>query len=324
MDNTTLAVVGGLGAVALLAGRDRARREHERAHWDARSPIDGTAPVRVGPVGPIRYVGPTEPLPRTYDPIFAREGRGIPVSYLRALAAHESDLRPDVKGRAAWGLLQVVEAVRRDYNQRHGTSYDREALLDPTTNVRIAVDTLDFIIESYRAHHNAANLTEDWQNPRFVELLTAGWNCGYSEEAGVGRVALLLESTNQPVTLDTVIATAKEAGATRYLSEPLRAQYARAVAATYQRERERDARDGYAIGPSGAAIQVAHASVPTGAPPDATATHAAPSSAPSTDPAPASTIPPDEPAAPATAHDIEHLLAQIPMVAAAMDGGTAP
>jgi hypothetical protein len=261
----TIAIAAGaLGAAVLLWRRGRSpddvppRRGGPTAAPEPRRVASAPNPDATSPSVP-RYVGPSEPIPRTFDPIFAREGQGIPVAYLRALAAHESNLKPDLAKSPAWGLVQVVEIVRRDYNERHGASYERNALLDPAVNVRIAADLLAFIAESYGKNHTAPNLREDWQNPRFVELLTMGWNAGYSEKAGVGRVARYLENTGTPVTVATVNAAARTVGATERLSDPLKVIYARAVTATYLRERERDLREGYTV--ASAAVPIAPAPI---------------------------------------------------------------
>ncbi len=200
--------------------------------------------------------GPTEPIPRTFDPMFAREGLGLPVAYLRALAAHESDLNPAAATGPAWGLLQIVEIVRRDYNERRGANHPRAELLIADVNVRIAADALATIADSYRTNHHAPNLHEDWQNPRFVELLTFGWNAGWSERAGVGRVARYLESSNVEVTIESVHAAARFVGAASALSNDAKVAYCRAVTATYLRERNRDAHDGYAISSTGQPVLI--------------------------------------------------------------------
>ena len=113
-----------------------------------------------------------------WDAIFERHGGGLPVAFLRALASRESDLNPDSHDGPAWGLLQVVEVVRRDYNARHGTHHTREDLLDPAINVTIASELLRAIIASYQKHHpEVPNLQADWGNPRFTEMLIFGWLC---------------------------------------------------------------------------------------------------------------------------------------------------
>src|SRR5688572_1417210 len=56
---------------------------------------------------------------RKFDPLFKQHSRGLPVAYLRALAKRESDMNPRLaEPKSGWGLLQVIEEVRRDYNKR--------------------------------------------------------------------------------------------------------------------------------------------------------------------------------------------------------------
>lgn len=212
-----------------------------------------TDSAQAAPAGPPRP-RPARPQPpgskqagtavsRTFDSIFREYGRGIPLAYLRALAKRESNLNPREAKDPAWGLLQVIEVVRRDYNQRFGTKHTRRDLLDPTINVTIAADLLARIIDNYRRHHpNVPNLQEDWDNPRFVELLTFGWNAGYSERGGLGRVARYLEQRGiNDITIDTIHQHARAAGATRHLANPQRARWSKSVASLYLRERDRDA-----------------------------------------------------------------------------------
>ncbi len=116
--------------------------------------------------------------PRTFDQVFAAYGHGIPVPYLRALALRESDMNPRLSSGPAWGLLQVIEVVRQDYNQRTGSTFTRKDLLDPAVNVTIASSALALIVKSFAQNHpRIANLQPNWSNPRFVELLTFGWLC---------------------------------------------------------------------------------------------------------------------------------------------------
>jgi hypothetical protein len=192
-----------------------------------------------------RPSGPTQPISRDYDPLFAAYGAGLPVAYLRALAAHESDMHTAANDGPAAGLLQVVSVVRDDYNQRHGTHFTRGDLLAPIVNVEIAGDAIRRIVESYRTNHpRVPNLQEDWHNPRFVELATFGWNAGFSERGGVGRVARLLESRGRiDLTIELVAASSREAGASEHLSNPRKVSYAKAVTATYFAELARDERE---------------------------------------------------------------------------------
>ena len=77
-----------------------------------------------------------------------------------------------------------------------------------------------------------------WNDLRFVELLTFGWNAGYSEAGGLGRVARYLERLGAVnITIDQVSAHAKLAGATKLLSNPAKVAWCKGVAALFQRER---------------------------------------------------------------------------------------
>lgn len=123
-----------------------------------------------------------------------------------------------------------------DYNRRHpGAPITAAQLRDPVANVVVAVDILRAIMASYFTNHpDVINLREDWSNPRFVELLTAGWNAGFSERAGVGRVVrYLLARGVTDVTVDRVFAAAPAAGATATLADPRKLAFARKVTAAY-------------------------------------------------------------------------------------------
>ena len=179
-------------------------------------------------------------LPTTYDPLFRRYAGSIPVAYLRALTQRESGFNPRANAgkAAAQGLLQITTVARDAFNRAQGTSYTRDDTLDPEVNIRIATNLLQRIIASYRAHPSA-NMREDWRNPAFVQLLTAGWNAGYSEGGGVGKVARYLEQRNLPVTPATVYQHAGAAGAVAFLSDPARARWHQSVAELYLAQPDR-------------------------------------------------------------------------------------
>ena len=193
----------------------------------------------------------TVPVPRTdsdggltrrFDPLFARRGRFLPIPYLRALAHGESGLNPsDPKG-----LINVVAVALDDYNRRQKTRIRPEEMRIPETNVRVAADTLRTIIASYRRNHpDVPNLRENWSNPAFVELLTLGWNAGYSEASGVGKVVQYLTARGQKhITAADIHQHAQAAGATRWLSsEPIASEklrWSQGVARRFYAENERD------------------------------------------------------------------------------------
>jgi hypothetical protein len=189
-------------------------------------------------------------LTRAFDPIFAKHGGSIPVPYLRALAQAESGMRAD----DPLGIINVVDVALADFNRRHPERLiTRPQMRNPETSVLAAADILAEIASSYeRNHGDIPNLRVDWSNPRFVELLTFGWNAGFSERAGVGRVVRYLKAqpaSNRPreITIDTVFAAARAAGAAEHLFNPRKLAYSKGVAHAYAREVERDQREGVAM-----------------------------------------------------------------------------
>lgn len=175
-------------------------------------------------------------LSTEYDPIFRRYAGHLPVAFLRALAYRESGLNPSSvmpgSTNAARGILQVVGVVREDFNAANGTSYTADDLLNPDVNVKIAAGLINRIV-GYYAKHPSRNLHEDWSNPEFVKLLVAGWNAGFSESAGVGKVASYLEARGVPVTHDSVYANAAAAGGVTYLQTADRRAWQRSVSDLY-------------------------------------------------------------------------------------------
>jgi hypothetical protein len=189
-------------------------------------------------------------IARTFDRLFAQHGAGLPVIFLRALAYGESRLNPRADNGHAAGLLQIEHVVRVDHNRRHGTAYTRQDLFDPAINIQIAASALRTIIASYGRRHAALrNMMEDWDNYRFVELLAQGWNAGWSDAAGVGRVAHHLAAMGATtITVELVHQHAIAAGATRHLLEPRRLAWAKGIARHYAQERAREFSDALASG----------------------------------------------------------------------------
>lgn len=176
-------------------------------------------------------------LTRQFDPLFQRHGGGVPVNFLRALAKKESNFNTRDTGGSYWGILQVgYNNVLPGFNARHGTSYGRQDLLGPELNIQVASELLNRIAASYKRNHSAPNMQENWHNPEFVKLLLAGWNSGYSEAGGVGRVASYLEQRGIPVTHDNVFMYAGAAGATKHLSNTGKQGWQRSVADLFYQE----------------------------------------------------------------------------------------
>ncbi len=169
-----------------------------------------------------------------FDPLFRQRGKAIPVPFLRVLSKAESDQNPRETGGSHWGLLQVGRSVVEGYNERHGTRYTLSDVLDPNLNVTMGAETLSRIATSYSKNHpDSRHMRKDWSNPEFVKLVLAGWNSGYSERGGVGRVARYLEQRKIPVTHDNVFQYADAAGATVHLQNPKKRAWQRAVSGLY-------------------------------------------------------------------------------------------
>lgn len=235
-------LLGGIAGGAYWYWRER--RDDGGAAPRPAPPPTATATAATAPTAAAPPPA-TPGLTRRFDDLFRQHGQGLPVAYLRALAHAESGMNPD----DALGLINVVPIALADFNRRHPAAPLATAQLrDPATSVRIAADTLRTIIASYeRNHGDLKHLREDWQNPRFVELLTFGWNAGFSERAGVGRVARALKARKLPaadITLDAVFqAAAGLPGVAEHLSNPRKLAYSKGVAAAFARERQRDDRE---------------------------------------------------------------------------------
>ena len=242
-----LAVAGGaVGGAIWLARRSAAAPVAPVA---GRTPVDDRAPPVPVPSDAVAASSPSETRPteraltRRFDDLFRTHGQGIPVPYLRALGHAESGLNPDDR----LGLINVVPVAVRDYSRRHPDDRVTPAqMTDPAINVRVAADVLRTIIASYRRNHpDVIELAENWARVGFVELLTFGWNAGFSEKGGVGRVVDYLRRTQPgtPITLDAVAGSARAAGAAATLSNPRKRAYCKGVVASYRREVARDVRE---------------------------------------------------------------------------------
>jgi len=147
-----------------------------------------------------------------FDKIFAEEGGGIPLAFLRALAFRESRNNPLESQGPAWGLLQVGVSKRagnvlKSYNERFGKTLKKSDMLDPRLNVRVATELLRRIIEM----HKAEGLTENWTNGNWTGLIAIGWNTGYSKKAGSIRTLRYLKKHGIPITMNAMYANAAKA-----------------------------------------------------------------------------------------------------------------
>lgn len=160
----------------------------------------------------FRKVDP-EPEPvGQWDKIFAQEGGGIPLAFLRALAFRESRNNPLESKGPAWGLLQVgidrrAGNVLASYNERLDKTLTKSDMLNPKYNVRVAAELLRRIIEM----HKAEGLRPDWTNGNWTGLIAIGWNTGYSRKAGSIRTLRYLKKHGIPITMSAMYANAAKA-----------------------------------------------------------------------------------------------------------------
>jgi len=229
MPSQVSVVVPSTGVPPLGAQPNAAHVHFVTAGAASSSPVTAPAPAAFA----------TSPRVRRFDIFFERYRGNLPIEYVRALVERESSGNPTVRTGTAIGLMQIVPVVLADYNKRHGTKYTSEDLANPAINVAIGCDLLRLIVDSYRKNHpRMRTLQPDWDNPRYAELVTFGWNAGFSEAGGVGRVARYLERLGAvEITIDQVAAHAKAAGASKHLSNPAKVAWCKSVVALYQRER---------------------------------------------------------------------------------------
>lgn len=169
----------------------------------------------------------------TFDALFQQFAGGIPVAFLRALSYKESSQQPSAMTGSAKGLFQITPIVLDGYNAAHGTHlFPAPHLFDPKINTKVAADLLGKIARAYDKHPSP-NLKTNWANPEWVKLVLAGWNSGYSEGGGVGKVASYLEARGIPVTHDNVFAYAGAAGATQHLQNSAKQGWQRSVASLF-------------------------------------------------------------------------------------------
>ena len=157
---------------------------------------------------------------RRYVHLFREFGRplGIPTAYLQALACRESRCNPNDREGPAWGLMQITPIVQQSERRLDGKPgiYRRDELFDPRISVYLCTRTLGRAMRVL----SSLGFPPDWTNPKWVSLLTAGWNAGYSRKAGVGLVLTYLLQRNrrrETIDSDVIHRYAERAGATPHL-----------------------------------------------------------------------------------------------------------
>ncbi|HEY0714893.1 MAG TPA: transglycosylase SLT domain-containing protein [Polyangia bacterium] len=168
--------------------------------------------------------------PPAIEQLLARHAGTIPLTYLRALARHESGFNPqNVNPKSnATGLFQITSIALADFNRANGTKHTLADLAEPELATRVAVRHVGAVLQAYAV---VPSLRGDWTNRRFLELVTFGWNSGHN---AVVRLAKLLEQqgiTGERITVDTVHQLAVKLKVP-YLSEPSRLAWAKTVATT--------------------------------------------------------------------------------------------
>lgn len=174
--------------------------------------------------------------PSTYDAAIDRRRGPIPRAWVKALMRGESNFDPAATDprSSARGLLGVVRAVLKHYNETHARGFTAADLFKPDVNIAVALWLLRRIVQGWGKQH-PATLAPDWRaTSDYPAILVHGYNAGYSERGGVGLVASYLERHGLPVTLANIERHARAAGAARFVGEPARVRYARKVAGWYR------------------------------------------------------------------------------------------
>lgn len=176
-----------------------------------------------------------------YDAIYKAQAPTVPVAYLRALAHWESGQNPKNQTGSYRGLLQVEESDLAAYNKAHPNSkFTRQQMFEPGPNV--AVWYAWFLRFSKLADTTDVQPIDkpDWKNPEYVKLLTAAWNSGWSSKAGVVYMAKWLAKNGHDVTHDNVFAFAKQASATKHLSNQAKKVWQKKVADEFLKQTAAD------------------------------------------------------------------------------------
>lgn len=200
-------------------------------------------------------------ITRKYDSLFRSLASSIPLTYMRALAYRESGMDPRAQAPGGGtGLMQITGIALKDFNQNNTKSYSRWHMVLPKANVEVAGWLLRRIINAY-GKSPSKNLQENWGNPEFVKILTAGWNDGW---VAVLRVDKYLRARGIPVTHDNVYRYASNAGVTRALQDDQKRLWQKKVAQTFYNEGGYE-RDSLLPGPVVAGVATPGAAVLLGA-----------------------------------------------------------
>lgn len=135
-------------------------------------------------------------LINSFDDLFHSLGMpDIPGNYLWALSRYKNTFNV-----SSIGLMSIDVATTDAYNndnpsEKIETDYH---LKNPENNIKIAVWLIRRILSSFTIYH-PISLKIDWNNSRFIGLVTQAYICGESEKLGVGRAVSELEKRNVPI-----------------------------------------------------------------------------------------------------------------------------
>lgn len=122
-----------------------------------------------------------------FDEVYDAHAPGVPVVYLRALAAFESNSNPKSKpSHRHWGLLQVGKKALAGFNKSKGTRFKLKDVLNPVLNVRIWFHRYKMYLRVFRRIREligkrGVNFVEDWANKQFALMVTTAWNTGIGD-----------------------------------------------------------------------------------------------------------------------------------------------
>jgi len=158
----------------------------------------------------------------------------VPLQWLRALAHMESGMNPTNKTGKHWGLFQIPPEVVADYNEAHPpeqNAFSHSDMLRPDPNCAVFAWDIARIIRAMRN----CGIPTNWQSKDFAKIVTMGWNAGWSNAAGVCKVARWLKANGKPVTHANLKAYAKAAGGAWSLQSAAKFRWQSQVADLYQK-----------------------------------------------------------------------------------------
>jgi hypothetical protein len=149
-------------------------------------------------------------LPTKFDGVFLKQAPEFPIAFSRSIGWQESRLNPLAdRGDPAdkhVGLMQVGAENWTDYNDRHGTSWDRSDMFTAARNVAVWNDSMKSNARVLARFGFRLPLTPD--RVEFARLLVATWNSG---SGAVSTVLEYLERNDLPLTHANVYQYAQRA-----------------------------------------------------------------------------------------------------------------